>query len=75
MDRWLWTLPVLGCGLMMVMMVAMMFGMGKDMLTRKDKKPSIDELRSEQERLAKQIEALEGEAESPREREPASGAV
>ena len=75
MDGWLWILPMLGCGLMMVMMVAMMFGMGKDMFSREEKPSSIDELRSEQKRLAEQIDALEGKAESPREREPASGAV
>jgi peptidoglycan hydrolase CwlO-like protein len=71
MDGLLWLLPVLGCGLMMVMMVVMMFGMGKNMLSRKEEKPrSVDELRAEQKRLSEQIDRLDGEAKATRDREP-----
>lgn len=71
MDGLLWILPVLGCGLMMVMMVVMMFGMGKNMFSRKKEEPtSVDDLRAEQRRLAEQIDRLEGEGPATRDREP-----
>jgi hypothetical protein len=64
MGDFLWVLPALGCGLMMVMMLVMMFGMGKSMFARgkQDEERegrSIEELRAEQERMAEEIARLE----------------
>jgi hypothetical protein len=70
MDGALWILPLLGCGLMMVIMVVMMFGMGKNMFSRKEKASSVDDLRAEQKRLSEQIDRLERDGEASREREP-----
>jgi hypothetical protein len=65
MDGFWWILPALGCGLMMVMMVVMMLGMGKDMFSRSkgDANKSIEELRAEHERLSEDIKRLEDQEE------------
>jgi cell division protein FtsB len=75
MEGFLWVLPALGCGLMILMMVVMMFGMGKSMFSR-DKQDdesegaSLDELRAEQKRMAEEIERLEARDATSRERAP-----
>jgi hypothetical protein len=65
MDGFWWILPALGCGLMMVMMVVMMLGMGKDMFSRSkgDANKSVEELRAEHERLSEDIKRLEDQDE------------
>jgi hypothetical protein len=80
MGDFLWILPVLGCGLMMVMMVVMMWGMGKSMFSRdKDdgggEKASLDELQAEQKRMAEEIERLEARNSTTRERAPSASGV
>jgi hypothetical protein len=63
MEDFLWVLPALACGGMMVAMVVMMLGMGKSMLSggKKDDEGerSLDELRAEQKRMAEEIERLQ----------------
>lgn len=80
MENFLWVLPVLGCGLMMVMMVVMMWGMGKSMFSRdKDdggsEKASLDELRAEQKRMAEEIERLEARDSTSREHASSASGV
>lgn len=74
MGDFIWLMPLVGCGLMMVMMVVMMWGMGKSMFSRSkeggESGTSLDELRAEQERMAEEIKQLEARGSPGREREP-----
>jgi hypothetical protein len=75
MDGWLWVLPALVCGGMMLMMLVMMVGMGKSMFSRDkedEEKSSLEEVRAENERLAGRVDELERGA-SEKEREPTAG--
>jgi hypothetical protein len=75
MDGWLWVLPALVCGGMMLMMLVMMVGMGKSMFSRNkddEEKPSLEEVRAENERLASRVDELERDA-SENERQPTAG--
>lgn len=79
MGDFIWVLPVLGCGLMMVMMVVMMWGMGKSMFSGdkggERENVSLEELQAEQKRMAEEIKRLEDQSSTSREREPSAGGV
>jgi hypothetical protein len=75
MGDFLWVLPALVCGGMMVMMLVMMLGMGKSMFSRNkedEEKPSLEQVRAENERLAGRVDELERGA-SEKEHEPTAG--
>jgi hypothetical protein len=61
MDNLLWLIPLLACPVgMVLMMILMGKGMGMSRKSDGNEPPrSVEELRSEQERLSEQIESLE----------------
>jgi cytochrome c-type biogenesis protein CcmH/NrfF len=61
MENLLWLIPVLACPVGMVLMMFLM-GKGMGMGRKSDEKEShqsVEELRSEQERMSEQIQSLE----------------